>query len=356
MTVIDPFGGVALGGFDCAWMGGHWIGCELEARFCGLAEQNIALWRKRFGHVAGYGSARIVQGDSRRLSEVIREAGLCISSPPFGDSLYEFNQNRTDGMAQIAKRPWMKGMDGETKYGATPGNLGNLKADEAGLDLVISSPPFAESLASDDPDKRGGLYRDPKRRNDKTLTATYGKTEGQLGAMKGEGFEASLVVSSPPYEGSHIGADDNPYAHTNGKSMGQVRNAHLVGSNNYGKGSENLGNAADFWTAARQILEQTYLVLAPGAHAIFVLKGFVRKGKYVDFPDQWRRLCESAGFATLHWHRSWLVEPGNVQPNMLGEQDKDHTVERKSFFRRLAESKGSPPIDYEVVLCMVKAG
>ena len=25
-------------------------------------------------------------------------------------------------------------------------------------------------------------------------------------------------------------------------------------------------------------------------------------------------------------------------------------VERKSFFRRLAESKGSPPIDYEVVL------
>jgi hypothetical protein len=28
--------------------------------------------------------------------------------------------------------------------------------------------------------------------------------------------------------------------------------------------------------------------------------------------------------------------------------------ERKSFFRRLAESKGSPPIDYETVLCMRK--
>jgi len=26
--------------------------------------------------------------------------------------------------------------------------------------------------------------------------------------------------------------------------------------------------------------------------------------------------------------------------------------ERKSFFRRLAESKGSPKIDFEVVLCM----
>ena len=28
--------------------------------------------------------------------------------------------------------------------------------------------------------------------------------------------------------------------------------------------------------------------------------------------------------------------------------------ERKSFFRRLAERKGSPAIDYEVVLCMRK--
>jgi len=28
--------------------------------------------------------------------------------------------------------------------------------------------------------------------------------------------------------------------------------------------------------------------------------------------------------------------------------------ERKSFFRRLAESKGSPRIDHETVLCMVK--
>jgi hypothetical protein len=28
--------------------------------------------------------------------------------------------------------------------------------------------------------------------------------------------------------------------------------------------------------------------------------------------------------------------------------------ERKSFFRRLAESKGSPAIDFEMVLCMQK--
>jgi hypothetical protein len=33
------------------------------------------------------------------------------------------------------------------------------------------------------------------------------------------------------------------------------------------------------------------------------------------------------------------------------EEDKELSVARKSFFRRLAESKGSPKIDYEQVLC-----
>lgn len=30
------------------------------------------------------------------------------------------------------------------------------------------------------------------------------------------------------------------------------------------------------------------------------------------------------------------------------------TTERKSFFRRLAEKKGSPAIDWEDVICVVK--
>ncbi len=43
--------------------------------------------------------------------------------------------------------------------------------------------------------KRGGLFRDPRRRNDRTLTAEYGKTPGQLAVMR-----AGALVSSPPYE------------------------------------------------------------------------------------------------------------------------------------------------------------
>jgi len=84
-----------------------------------------------------------------------------------------------------------------------------------------------------------------------------------------------------------------------------------------------------------------------------VLKGFVRKGEYVDFPDQWRQLGESCGFESVEWIRAWLVEDSGTQAGMFGD-DKQLVKSRKSFFRRLAESKGSPPIDFEVVLVMRK--
>jgi len=123
----------------------------------------------------------------------------------------------------------------------------------------------------------------------------------------------------------------------------------------YGNTEGNIGSdkGQDFWSAARQIIQETYKVLAPGSHAIWVVKGFVRKRTYVDFPDQWRQLCEAVGFETLHWHRAWLTEKGTQQHRFDGGVD-DNSVERKSFFRRLAEKNGSPRIDFEVVLCMVK--
>ena len=43
-TVIDPFGGIAGTALDAMWNGCHWVGCELEPRFVGLAQQNIDLW------------------------------------------------------------------------------------------------------------------------------------------------------------------------------------------------------------------------------------------------------------------------------------------------------------------------
>src|SRR3990167_8021982 len=62
-------------------------------------------------------------------------------------------------------------------------------------------------------------------------------------------------------------------------------------------------------------------------------------------PAAWRRLCESVGFETVAEIRAWLVEDHGTQLETHGNGKRQRT-ERKSFFRRLAERKGAPAIDY----------
>lgn len=348
-VIIDPFGGIALGGFDAAMFGAHWIGCELEAKFVELAEENIAEWRHRYGHRPGYGSARIVQGDSRRLSEVLREVQICVSSPSFGDA------RPAGGLATGATE------------NTTHAPLGSsYHALERGLSLAISSLPYGGDSGKSD---KTGHSRAERRAEEKGLrqglgcfktSESYGASEGQLGAMRDKGFD--LSVSSLPYENSvnsgESGIDWDKAKRPERWAGNRKRNGCQAAASHemkYGDSDAQAGakGGEDFWSAARQIVEETYKVLAPGAHAIWVVKGFVRKRTYVDFPDQWRQLCEAVGFETLHWHNAMLVEQGTQQHRLDGGVD-DNSVERKSFFRRLAESKGSPRIDFEVVLCMVK--
>ena len=66
-TVADCFGGIAGTALDAMWNGLHWVACELEPRFVALGQQNIDLWQRKYGGKPGFGSARILRGDSRKL-------------------------------------------------------------------------------------------------------------------------------------------------------------------------------------------------------------------------------------------------------------------------------------------------
>lgn len=399
-TVLDPFGGVALGGRDALQAGLHWVGVELEPRFVELGNRNIALWRAMAERAAawglnGWGSAQLIQGDSRELAAVLngaKGAGLGVSSPPYSNTVHGNHGLNLEMFAEpgrVGKKSHAIGEREMDRYGDNPANLGNMREGSHALAvsspphadshvaaddnpyvdipggqlgtaqtghmvgkksgnyghtpgqlgaMAVSSPPYAESLASDDPDKRGGLFRDPKRRNDKTLTAEYGATPGQLGAM---------AVSSPPYEASVVRNektyDDSrlEFAKASGETAQRATwgfNKGSAGQTGYGDTPANLGNdtGTDFWSAARAIVEQLRLCLRPGAHAVWVLKGFVRDKAYVDFPMQWAEMCQACGFEPVHWHRAWLVEE-RVTPGLFN--DYTEIKESKSFFRRLAEAK-----------------
>jgi hypothetical protein len=453
-VIVDPFGGVALGALDAMRYGMTWHGVELEPRFVQLGNQNIEFWNTRYGAaLPGWGTARLIQGDSRRLLEVIAEAGACVSSPPFSQSGVTDHDGQTDAL----KGKFTGGGDSflfNYSYGSTPGNLGNMRGTAAGLSAAVSSPPFGESEPVQDTEwfKQ---HREEMGRNSAAAGGTpghYGTTPGNLGNMRGTAAGLSVAVSSPPYADgcAHTGGDDPkpehieggeyhgiglagaisspPYAetaveknstginiekqwqtyraqgggmsldafkaqqerhsHDYGNSLGQLGAMKAAGfegavssppwlqtgrgcksingddalmarhaaSNmnvGFGKTDGQLTNADNFWEAARQIVDQVYAALAPGAHAVWVVKAFVKNKQRVDFPGQWRQMCEAAGFQTLHEHRAWLVENRGAQHTLEGEL-LEKKVERKSFFRRLAENKGSPRIDYEVVYCMVK--
>lgn len=165
------------------------------------------------------------------------------------------------------------------------------------------------------------------------------------------GGAADVCVSSPPYEGQELDYGDRPnraakianIPNFKGRTHWQNNDKTIT---HYG----DMGSGDSFWSAAKLIVAQTHSILRPGGHAMWVVKDFVRNKEIVPFCDQWRQLCESCGFVTLHEHHAMLI----AEASQIGFDGEHKRRERKSFFRRLAESHGSPRIDYEVVSCMEK--
>ena len=249
-----------------------------------------------------------------------------------------------------------------------PSNLANLKAGN--VDSAIASPPYSDISAG-----AGGLNTKPGKdgqqsgRNadspSQSADQRYGDSVGQLSKMKSG--ESDAIISSSPYESTissqKSGIDWSKTHRANGAIRDETKEAGFAlrpGAGNefrYSASENNLGNARGetFWGASKQIVSQVYAVLKPGGVAAWIVKSFVREKTLVDFPDQWKRLCESVGFETTHYIRAWQVEDDGTQAKLEGGI-KHKTKSRKGFFRRLGEAKGAPPIDYEVVLVMKKAG
>ena len=354
-VILDPFAGI--GGFALQAMlaGCEFIGVELESKFVALAAQNISLWNSRYaGKLPVWGSAVILQGDSRNLLAWqfagTKVNGVC-GSPPYSQRTLSARDGIDWGKAVTeypANRHQARGRSAMGDYSSSLSNLGNMP--EGDVDAVISSPPFLDQVQAQDPKYRDAGENHGPRHSD------YGSSPGQLGQMREGEFQA--CVGSPPYEGSLDPKGDGidwTKARRGGHSaeVGTPRSpARGAIADGYGDGADNLGNSSGdtFWSASRQILEQVFLAVRPGGHAVFVVKAFVRKGKLVDFPGQWRQLCEAVGFRCLHVHRAWLVDDHGTQQRTDGGETR-LTKERKSFFRRLAEKKGSPRIDWEEVQC-----
>ena len=342
--VIDPFGGIAAGAVDAMSMGLHWYGCELEPRFVALGNANIDKWQRDLAMLGNrVGTARLIQGDSRYLASLLGGGmAATISSPPYEtDAL-----GHSRGHAGLI-RDEVYGTPPATEYGSTPGQLGAMRSGD--FTAAVSSPPYADAVNGTG--EGPGARHDPIHHNADTAQRLssdngYGDAPGQLGRMAGEGFEAA--VGSPPFE-STVNHDGGPL-----QDIGAIGGRGFL-EHEYGDHPANIGNdnGETFWSAARVIVEQTYAVLKPGGHTAWVTKRFVRDKKIVEFSEQWAQLCEAVGFVRVEWVRAMLVEDHGDQLDIFGGVTT-RGKQRKSFFRRLAEKKGSPRIDHEDVIIMRK--
>lgn len=370
-TVIDPFGGVALGALDAMLCGCNWVGCELEEQWAKVGNDNILTWQRHYS-AFNLGQAVLLNGDSRKLAQMVKEGStLAVTSPPYINSI----RNQKDGIDwEKAKQ---NGEDGgnhdrgascNADIGKSDGQLAAMPEGE--FDAAIASPPFIQ--------RSGG----GKGINVKGYTGKAGRTNKSENLVGKRSYQAergdransnleilpegdfTLAVSSPPYETIATGAgglNTKPAKKPGQQSGRNAKAASQDTDQRYGSAKGQLaklkqgdmGSGDTFWLASRTIVEQVFLLLKPGGHAIWVTKNFVRDKKEVDFNGRWQALCEAMGFKTVCIHLAMQVE--QIGTNLLLEGgEHTRTKTKKSFFRRNAEKRGSPPIDFECVTCMMK--
>src|SRR3990167_947048 len=312
MTVLDPFGGVALGALDAVWNGLNYVGVELEPKFVKLGQANIDLWQRKYGSKEGFGSARIIEGDSRKLAQVIQGADCCIGSPPFnkqmnsgGSGTTNFIRDQAIQTGRDPNSPSRKVLNQSKQWPESEGQIASLP--EGRFEAIVGSPPYEGSLNSG----QGGIDWDKAKRPER-----WTENRNRKGCQAAAGHQMSYGESE-----NQLGATTGP----------------------------------TFWSAARDILIQCHTILKPGGHAIWVCKDFIRKGKRIPFSDQWQALCESIGFRLVCRHRAMLVKKHGEQETIFNGTEQIKT-ERKSFFRRLHEKKHpGTEIDWEDILCCEKS-
>jgi len=146
-NVLDPFGGVALGALEAMRLGLNWYGVELEEKFYQIGNANIEKWMQDGKTLRRWGTAHLLNGDSRFLLRVLADTvRVTVSSPPYAETpvkqTHMTSNKRGDPNNKNYRPSWKKKIDSgftktERPYGETPGQLGAMKA--GGFDAAISS-------------------------------------------------------------------------------------------------------------------------------------------------------------------------------------------------------------------------
>jgi DNA modification methylase len=239
-------------------------------------------------------------------------------------------------------------------YGKSGGQIEGLP--NGSVDAVVTSPPYAECVNGEHGETETAAQTVAARRTrggslgQSCRHGGYGVSGGQIGALK-EG-KVAAVVTSPPYSGTHVAGD----MRVDNSKRGTGTDLCMQQGANYGETDGNIGHeqGETYWTAMSQVYRQCLIAIRPGGYMAVVVKDYVKDKARVPLCDQTLQLLMHIGFEPVERIHAMLVRETRHNNLFGGETIK--RKERKSFFRRLAESKGSPRIDHEEVLVVRKPG
>lgn len=357
----DPLAGIGCGGIISASRGLRWIGVELEPAFVELARESFGLHRRSWEEF-GDPCPLIIQGDSRAFARLVADQlQAAITSPPYADTInsqsHGIDWSKTENSTGNRKRgdgcKQGETFDAQLSYGQTPGQIGALPRGT--LDALITSPPYADSVQGQHKEQETAQESQEKRQTpggslgQSQRHGGYGVSEGQIGALKAGLLDGA--VTSPPYETTtESRANDKmsggPARWAGGSDSGaRCKNDYHVPSS---QGQIGGTSRETYWEAMAEVYRQMRLAIKPGGVAAIVLKDHIKRGRRVPLCDDTCRLLAAVGFDVFERTRAWLVEEES-QPALFDEPIT-RRKQRKTFFRYLAEQKGSPPIDWEEVI------
>jgi len=182
-VILDPMAGTGSTGVVAAFHGRNAVLVELEPKFYEWmekarenVEKNTAIQQK--------GWIKNILGDARRLSKLLQEADVCITSPPFGDT-YVGGGNAEKRRERLVKA----GHDPEDFLGGKARNAVLKHYDE--VDVCLTSPPYSESMTK----KRKGYSVFPELQYAREMPQD--SSDDNIANLPHGSID--LVLTSPPY-------------------------------------------------------------------------------------------------------------------------------------------------------------
>jgi len=177
-TILDPMGGTGLTAITAGAKGYRAITCELEEKFTGFQKQNKEYAERKLYHPLDW---QIIQGDARRLSELLSDRGLItVSSPPYSEMAVSLKDRQDFSASWIRNQTGQKHID----YGTTPGQISALPDKPL---KAITSPPYDGQVSASNSDPH------PEKQQSTPAGRQYGHSAGQIGDEQSETYLSAML-------------------------------------------------------------------------------------------------------------------------------------------------------------------